>query len=66
MSQKQHHQHKKRLLLPPSPPPRNPFANLAKMQRGVEIHESGRGALRREQHMKLERLLKGKLSAFEE
>jgi hypothetical protein len=52
--------------LPPSPPPRNPFANLAKMRRGVEIHEKGDGAVRRERHMKLARVLKGDLSAFEE
>ena len=59
-------QREDRLLLPPSPPPRNPFANLAKMRRGVEIHEKSRGAQRRERHMKLARVLRGELSAFEE
>ena len=59
MTRKQHHLREERLLLPPSPPPRNPFANAAKMRRGVEIHEKSKGAMRREQHMKLKRILRG-------
>jgi hypothetical protein len=66
MTRKQRHMREERLLLPPSLPPRNPFANLAKMRRGVEIHEKSQGALRRERHMKLARALGGDLSIFEE
>jgi hypothetical protein len=55
-----------RLLIPPSPPPRNPLANVAKMRRGVEIHEKSRGAERRELRMGLARAMRGDFSAFEE
>jgi hypothetical protein len=54
------------LLLPPSPPPRNPFANAAKMRRGVEVHEKSRGALRRELRMKLSQAVRGDFSVFED
>jgi hypothetical protein len=57
---------RQRLLLPPSPPPRNPFANAAKMRRGVEIHEKSRGALRRGLRMKLSQAVKGDYSVFED
>jgi hypothetical protein len=66
MTRKQRHSWEERLLLPPSPPPRNPFANAAKMRRGVAIHEKSRGALRRERHMALARAKKGDFSAFED
>jgi hypothetical protein len=56
---------KQRLLLPPSPPPRNPFANAAKMRRGVEVHEKSRGASRRELHIRLAQAAKGDFSVFE-
>jgi hypothetical protein len=62
MTRKQRHQREERLLLPPSPPPRNPFANVAKMRRGVEIHEKSRGAVRRERHVQLQRILHGEFS----
>ncbi|GHT80576.1 hypothetical protein FACS1894116_05830 [Betaproteobacteria bacterium] len=62
MTRKQRHQREERLLLPPSPPPRNPFAKVAKMRRGVEIHEKSRGALRRERHMQLQRIVRGEFS----
>ena len=58
MTRKQRHQREERLLLPPPPPPRNPFATTAKMRRGVEVHEKSRGALRRADHMAVQRLLK--------
>jgi hypothetical protein len=58
MTRKQRHQREERLLLPPSPPPRNPFANTAKMRRGVEVHEKSQGALRRERHIQLQRILR--------
>ena len=54
---------RERLLLPPSPPPRNPFANTAKMRRGVEIHEKSRGALRRELRVKLSQVIQGDFHA---
>jgi hypothetical protein len=54
------------LRVPPSPPPRNPFANAAKMRRGVEIHEKNQGAKRREAHMRLARVLRGDFSAMED
>ncbi|MDR2031639.1 MAG: hypothetical protein LBP86_05155 [Azoarcus sp.] len=66
MTRKRHRQREERLLLPPSPPPRNPFANAAKMRRGAEIHEKSQGALRREKHMKLARIVQGDFSAFED
>jgi hypothetical protein len=66
MTRKQRHQREERLLLPPSPPPRNPFANTAKMRRGVEIHEKSRGAERRERRMRLARVLRGDFLAVEE
>lgn len=53
------------LHLPPSPAPRNPFANTAKMRRGVNVHEKSRGAKRRELHMDLARAMKGDYSVFE-
>lgn len=53
-------------MLPLSPPPRNPFANLAKMRRGVEIHEKSKGAVRRARHMNLQKLLRGDFSDFED
>ncbi|MDR2689895.1 MAG: hypothetical protein LBB76_09085 [Azoarcus sp.] len=62
MTRKQRHQREESLLLPPSPPPRNPFANTAKMRRGVEIHEKSRGALRRARHMDLQRIMQGDFS----
>jgi hypothetical protein len=62
MTRKQRHQREERLLLLPSPPPRNPFANMAKMRRGVEIHEKSRGAVRRERHMQLQRIVRGEFS----
>jgi len=65
MTRKQRHMKEERLLLPPSPPPRNPFANVAKMRRGVTVHEKSRGARRRELHMDLARVLRGDFSAFE-
>jgi len=61
MTRKQRHQREERLLLPPSPPPRNPFATVAKMRRGVEVHEKSRGARRRADHMELRRILQGDL-----
>jgi hypothetical protein len=66
MTRKQRHQREERLLLPPPPPPRNPFAHAAKMRRGVEVHEKSQGALRREQHMRLKRILQGDFSLAEE
>lgn len=65
MTRKQRHQREERLLLPPSRP-RNPFATMPKMRRGVAVHEKSRGALRREQHMRLQHALRGDLSAMEE
>lgn len=66
MTRKQRHQREERLLLPPSPPPRNPFAKLAKMRRGVEIHEKSKGAVRRARHMNLKKLLRGDFSDSED
>ncbi|MDR0717674.1 MAG: hypothetical protein LBF50_09720 [Azoarcus sp.] len=66
MTRKQRHQREERLLLPPSPAPRNPFAHAAKMRRGTEIHEKSQGALRREKHMKLMRIVNGDFFAFED
>lgn len=66
MTRRQRHLQKERLLIPPSPPPRNPFANAAKMRRGVEIHEKSRSARRRELHMRLARVLRGDFSAMED
>jgi len=64
MTRKQ--RHKKSEAASMLPPPRNPFANAAKMLRGVDIHEKSRGALRRERHMKLAQAVKGDLSEFED
>ena len=66
MTRKQRHMREERLLIPPSPPPRNPFANISKMRRGVEVHEKSRGARRRQLHIKLARATQGDFSAFEE
>jgi hypothetical protein len=66
MTRKQRHQREERLLLPSSPPPRNPFANTAKMRRGVEVHEKSRGAVRRARHMELRRILNGDFSAADQ
>jgi hypothetical protein len=66
MTRKQRHQREERLLLPPSPPPRNPFVHAAKMRRGTEVHEKSRGALRRVQHMQLQRILNGDFSVADE
>ena len=63
MARRQSRPREERLLLPPSPPPRNPFANTAKMRRGVGIHEKSRGALRRELHVKLSQVTQGDFSA---
>ena len=66
MTRKQRHMQEERLLLPPSPPPRNPFANAAKMRRGVTVHEKSQGARRRELHMALACALRGDFSTFED
>ncbi|MDR0576062.1 MAG: hypothetical protein LBI87_00610 [Candidatus Accumulibacter sp.] len=66
MTRKQRLMREERLLVPPSPPPRNPFANAAKMRRGVTVHEKTLGARRRELRMKLARAMRGDFSALDE
>ena len=66
MTRRQRQLQEERLLIPPSPPPRNPFANAARMRRGVEVHEKSRGALRRELRMKLSKAVQGDFSVFED